>query len=215
MSGLALGISASARAFSIAVRDPDGTITTARPDTGGAGDLSATIADLFDERGYAPCDITELRLDIGPGSYTGLRVAVTFARVTAAFRDVPVRISTSLELTALAAWNHGDVAADRIVRPVLDARRNRFHHAPVRMGEHVELVAEPIATEFAALAAAIGPAETLLADDALHEQLRATLAPVLGLARWDASALFDPRLRPRESSVAALEPLYLMGSYAE
>ena len=34
---------------------------------------------------------------------------------------------------ALAAWKTPDVAEDRAIRPILDARRERFHHATVRM----------------------------------------------------------------------------------
>ena len=215
MTGVALGISASDRSFSVAIRDVDGVITTAHPEATGAGDLTATVAALFDDQGHSPSEITELRLDVGPGSYTGLRVAVTFARVTSAFRDVPILTATSLELAALAVWNRGDISTDQVLRPVLDARRHRFHHAPVRCHEHVELVADPIATEFEVLAAAIGSEETLLAEVALHERLSTIHTSILAPIPWDAAALFDARLRPRITTTDALEPLYLMGSYAE
>lgn len=217
---VALGISASSREFSIALRFSDGSIQTSdAADAKGASDLAAVVAEMFDKYDVRPSEMGELRLDLGPGSYTGLRVAVTFARVAAHFREIPVRTTTSLQLMALAAWNSMTVPADVTIRPVLDARRNRFHHAAVRLSESARLISEPRATELAELFESIQPGETLLAAEPLHATLSERTSgddlSIVEPLHFDAGLLFDSRLALREANVDELEPLYLMGSYAE
>ena len=67
-STVALGISASSREFSIALRFPDGSIQTSdAADAKGASDLAAVVAEMFDKYDVRPSEMGELRLDLGPG----------------------------------------------------------------------------------------------------------------------------------------------------
>ena len=213
---VALAISTSSPSPSIALRLPDGSITVLAPPAG-ANHLVATIESAFAEHGLAPGDLAELRVDLGPGTYTGLRVAMTFALMIRAYGEIPVRTATSLELGALATWTGNEGLANRVLRPVLDARRNRFHHASIRLDHTVITVDPPRATSKEELLAAITPDEVVLADPSIHELLQGVSdrGSLLPSHPWNASLLFDRRLDCPEADEKDLQPLYLMGSYAE
>lgn len=215
---IALGVTASHGPLSIALRLPDGTIEVVAAEVGSpgnraSGDLVAIVARAFDERDLAPTDLEELRLDLGPGSYTGLRVAVTFARMLQAFHRIPVLTTTSLQLMAMAAWSSGAVETTRAIRPVIDARRQRYHHARVAFADGIRLDDPPRATTAADLLATIGD-ELVMADAALQglfpEGTECTEPP-----GFDAGSLFDPQLTLALATSESLSPLYLMGSYAD
>ncbi len=221
-SAVALGISASGDRLSCALRFADDRIETVSTTSRGVG-VTALVADLVASQGLRPANLRELRIDLGPGSYTGLRTAVTFARLVSAFTACQVLTTTSLELATVAASRTGTVAPPA-VRVVLDARRQRFHSARVELsgdGEdrRIQLADTPIAVGTRELSALIRTDEVVMADPALQAQLSAELA-LVGI-RWvppesfDAHLLFATELRPRTADIETLEPLYLMGSYAE
>jgi tRNA threonylcarbamoyl adenosine modification protein YeaZ len=216
----ALAISASGGSYCCVLDVPGRErLRAARED-----ELAATVAELFDAAGLAPSALQQVRLDVGPGSYTGLRVAVTWARTLQAFADVELWAATSLELMALHAWRRAAVPDDTPIRPVLDARRHRYHHAQVRLGETATLTAPPRAVELGELIGAIEGQETLLVEPTIRSSLvevaaqrgcRLLPAPTdAGLEL--AELLFDPRLRARRVAVEEdLQPLYSMGTYAD
>jgi tRNA threonylcarbamoyladenosine biosynthesis protein TsaB len=204
------------RPFSCALRLPDG-IHVAQSPPGQRGDL-ATLADgLCRAHGVRPADLRELRLDLGPGSYTGLRVAVTFARFLQRFGRIPTLACDSLLLIANAVANAPPGAR---LRPLLDARRERFHCGTVRKdaaGLHHEV--PPVALPLDQMLQSLQPDDVV----ATTTQLAARLAPAVHAAGAtvamfgpiDAGALFATVLPLRACEPAELEPHYLMGSYAE
>ena len=217
-AGIELAITASSRVPSLALRDQQGQVHVVAPHDRSAGDLTNLIAESFTQWGHGPEALTSIRLDLGPGSYTGLRVAVTFARTCRQFQDVTIHTCTSLELMALSALREDLVATTDQVRPVLDARRRRFHHALVAM-DGLRVVQDPSAVEIETLHQQMQRGEVILAAQPLHAAL-APKAAELGARLiepppWDARLMFDERLHPIETDSADLEPLYLMGSYAE
>lgn len=213
MSALSLGLSASGGPATVAIRDPDGVVHAGSPGRG--DDLAAQVEDVFRDIGAEPSALKEVRLDLGPGSYTGLRIAVTFARTLHTFLGVPVLTTTSPQLMALAAWREGKVAESRRIRTILDARRDRFHHALVELAGGVRLVEPPRAVTREELLASVRREEALLAEEALHPMLSATAGSPVATVPFAADLLFDDRLQLSSRSGDQLEPLYLMGSYAE
>lgn len=217
MSGPTLAVSASGERFSIALRGSDAAIhghVDAEARTLSA-DLFTAIEGLLQPAGLVAADLGELRVDRGPGSYTGLRVALTFARVLAEQADIPVLHATSIELMAIAAWRSGEVDAKRPVRVILDARRERFHTARVELdAARARLATPPQAITRDALAALIRADEVLLAPASLARALP-EFGPLVPLPRYGALELFDPWLAARMAKPSDLEPLYLMGPYTE
>lgn len=88
---------------------------------GQAEALVPMIGDLLAAAlpGGAPAAIV---VDVGPGSFTGLRVALAAGHALAVAWDVPIHGVTALAMLALAALRPGERAL-----VVLDARRSQFY----------------------------------------------------------------------------------------
>jgi tRNA threonylcarbamoyladenosine biosynthesis protein TsaB len=63
--------------------------------------LSPAISHTLQVCGVAPRDLTALAVVVGPGSYTGLRIGVAFAKGMASARDLPLIGMSSLDVLAL------------------------------------------------------------------------------------------------------------------
>jgi tRNA threonylcarbamoyladenosine biosynthesis protein TsaB len=160
--------------------------------------------------------LQQVRIDLGPGSYTGLRSAVTFVRFLQHFGALPVLAVDSLALMAARA----PAARAACVRAVLDARRGRFHHGAFRRSAAGIAAQAPIGTlALPDLLAAIGTGDVVVLPAALAAQLGGELlargAEVLPIARVTAKELFAPELPFVSVAGAELTPRYLAGSYAE
>jgi tRNA threonylcarbamoyladenosine biosynthesis protein TsaB len=58
----------------------------------------SVLDDCVKEAGWKPQDIKEMVIGIGPGSYTGVRIAMTIAKTLSAISEIRVKSVTSLEL---------------------------------------------------------------------------------------------------------------------
>ena len=203
--------------FSVALRRSiGGEVHEACAPAGERGDLAVLCRDLCAAHGVTPQDVREVRVDVGPGSYTGLRVAVTFVRFLQQFGGVAVRAVDSL---ALLAWHgRGDGAA---LRPMLDARRGRYHTGLY------ELDGERLVEREAQQAVAVDDAIARIAADqrvivpasfaaTIGDVVRARGAQCVVAERLTAAALLaDGSLPLFDANAEDLEPRYLMASYAE
>ena len=69
-----------------------------------AGELLPTMADLVQRAGWTPADLDQLYLSIGPGSFTGLRIAVAVAKtLSLAVPSLRVVAVPSLDVRAMQA----------------------------------------------------------------------------------------------------------------
>lgn len=96
-----------------------------------AGELLPTMDSLAKQFGWAPGDIDHFYVSAGPGSFTGIRIAVTAAKALAFAKATRVVAVPSLESTAL---NVLDAATDcqmdiQHVGVVLDAQRKHIYAA--------------------------------------------------------------------------------------
>lgn len=215
----ALAISASNctqdAAFSLALRSADGAVHVGA--SSARGDLAVLAQQLCAAAGVAAADLRELRVDRGPGSYTGLRIAVTFARTLHAFGEARLLCATSFELLAAAAQLGGERTSTQVV---LDGRRDRLLVATVGWhGEHLACDAPPAAVSCADWRQRLQPDQRVLAPAALLPRLQPFVesagAALRAATPAGAGLLFDARLAPSPCALAELEPLYLLASYAE
>lgn len=129
-----LSISTATSDLSVALNDDEQIISeTVEPNKRNHSvDLDPDIDRLLQEQGLSLKDIDRFAVAIGPGSYTGLRVGLTTAKMFASIlgKDL-VGIST---LQALAQNFAGQEA---LVVPALDARNQNFFAGAYRQAEAV------------------------------------------------------------------------------
>ena len=75
------------------------------------------VVSMFENTGITPKDITKIIVVNGPGSFTGIRIGITIAKVYAWSLNIPITTITSLESMAITSKN------DLIRVPIIDARR--------------------------------------------------------------------------------------------
>jgi tRNA threonylcarbamoyladenosine biosynthesis protein TsaB len=81
--------------------------------------LHPAIEELLKETNTTPLQLDAIAVNIGPGSYTGLRVGLSAAKGLCYALHKPLVTINSLELTAFAA----QAEATAFICPVIDARR--------------------------------------------------------------------------------------------
>ncbi len=75
------------------------------------------VSKMFDEVNLTPSDIDKIIVVNGPGSFTGIRIGVTLAKIFAWTRNIPITTITSLEAMAKS------IKTDKLIVPIINARR--------------------------------------------------------------------------------------------
>ena len=191
-----LVISTSSGALSVALIDGDAMLAEhhAVIGRGHAETIVGVIAGLIDDRGG---EIGGVLVDIGPGSFTGVRIGVAAARALGLAWGVPVAGIGSLALVAAAAF-----AADsaETVVAIADAGRGRIYWQTFGRGG---AVGAPAVDEPSAVIVPHGAAIAGTGADRLAARALAIAEPRAADARWLG-----------ESARAAPLPLYLGAALA-
>ena len=97
--------------------------------------LAGMVEEVFQKAGLTPADIDRLAVCTGPGSFTGLRVALAFAKGFALPRQLPVVGINALDVTAQELWiRDGD---DEYMGVYRDIRRGEVFYGEYKCGEPV------------------------------------------------------------------------------
>jgi tRNA threonylcarbamoyladenosine biosynthesis protein TsaB len=205
----------------------------AKPLDGRAGGhgarLPQALVDLLEVEGLEIPDVEGYAVGLGPGSFTGLRIALATWKGLAYANRRPIAGASSLAAMALAAA--GDAGGDALLVPLLDARKGEIYAGfyRAREGGIVE-VAEESALSPAALAARVGAlrdaGERPLAFGEGYDAFEAALSPAVPRLACDirtppalaVAALVAERLvqgRYDAQELFALEPHYVRASEAE
>ncbi len=199
---LVLGLDTCLSSCSVAVLDGERVVASAREvmARGHQERLAPMARDAMAEAGLAFDRLERIGVTVGPGSFTGLRVGIAFAKGLALALDLPaVGIGT---LEALAA------EAEGLVFPAIDARRGQLYLQAFEDGRALmapdALTAETAAARIAELSQ--GRPFTLVGSGAA---LLADLAPGARIiAAEGADARHVARLAARREP-GPLKPLYL------
>jgi tRNA threonylcarbamoyl adenosine modification protein YeaZ len=210
--GVTLGLELSAGAGSVAGRRGDTLALRAlASQRAHAADLVAQIADVLRELDARPQDLEAIVVGLGPGSYTGLRVAAAAALGLARGSGAVLRGVASVEALARAQLRAGECGG-----VLLDARAQELYVAVYeRTVEGLVVRAAPRVARATELAALLAPARVLIADaDALRAAaldpaaFERCVAPTPSAALTLELGLAElARHGPHEPS--AIEPLYL------
>lgn len=184
--------------------------------------LGSALEGLLDDAGLAIADIDRVALVAGPGSFTGLRIGMAFAKGLHAGMGVEIATMGSLELMALphlGRWN--------TVCPMLDARKREVYAAVygrgagVRADERVAPRAMPAEAFLSSLESApallVGSGVERYRDVIASHPRAGTLADPLDQppsAAWLARIGHRLDALPRET-ILSLEPDYVRSSEAE
>lgn len=91
------------------------------------------IVSMFEENKISPKDIDKIIVVNGPGSFTGIRIGITIAKVYAWSLNIPITTITSLE--AMAISKEEDIPKV----PIIDARRG-YCYATIFNSDNKEIL---------------------------------------------------------------------------
>jgi len=173
-------------------------------------------------------ELTAIAVGIGPGSFTGLRIALSYAKGVALATGCAVMGIPSLDALALCALEQSALTPTATLCPLLDARKGEVYAA---LYQQVENGLEKLSGEFLAkpreLARQIEGAAVFCGDgatvygDLLREDAGANRAFFADLSTAPPPAAMIAALgaarmaRGRLDAVASLQPLYVRPSEAE
>ncbi len=98
------------------------------------------IVSMFEDNNLTAKDIDKIIVVDGPGSFTGIRIGITIAKVYAWSLNIDITTITSLEAMSLS------VSDDKIHVPILNARRG-FVYTAIYNGDEVILKPQHIKFE--------------------------------------------------------------------
>jgi tRNA threonylcarbamoyladenosine biosynthesis protein TsaB len=190
---------------------------------GHGGALAPLVRQTLADAGCRVADLDAIAVSIGPGSFTGLRVALGFAKGLAFAAQVPVVPVPTLDALASVA----DADAGELVCPILDARKGEVYTALYRAraaGAPTQL-AGPMVSRPQELASRVTERCRFLGDavelygDALVRALgaRALVLPFTHYRpRGGTIALLGAvRGGVRGDALGELEPMYVRPAYVQ
>jgi tRNA threonylcarbamoyladenosine biosynthesis protein TsaB len=226
-AGLVLGIDTAGPAVVLGLVGQEVVLAAAKQtDQSHAASLPLMVEGLFKQAGAEFADLNGIAVGIGPGSFTGVRVGLSYGKGLAfAARCSLVGVS-SLESMAVCALDCPRARAGTMVCAVINAGREQFYNALYRVNEGgLEQVSAAALADAARLTACLVGEVILVGDDLgpLEGRLRelaegrATIAAFAVAERRAAAlaAIGAARIATGHTdSLSALEPLYVRAGQA-
>ncbi len=227
--GPVLGLETGGPQASLAVASGGAIIAALSPPRQAHGQaVVGAIDELLGQAGLTIKELIAIAVGIGPGSFTGLRIALSYAKGVALATGCGVVGIPSLDALAWCALTIPELALDATICPVLDARKGEVYAALYRKVENGleklsgEFLAKPqdLARQIQGEAVYLGEG-VISYGDALREgandhrvifadvgvtQSAAAMIAALGAARVGLGQL---------DAVGSLQPLYVRPSEAE
>ena len=149
--------------------------------------LVGVLENIFKENNLSIDDISEIYVGRGPGSYTGVRVACTVAKVLAYVKNIKLFSFSSLDLLLTTNFKKGTVLAK------MDARRGYSYAKAFEVTDEVKEVM----------------AEAYIETETLNEQYKDTLVVTSESSNYDLSILLKYHLYQEVLDIHNFVPTYL------
>lgn len=96
-----------------------------------SAEIFPSIAALLQRFGCQSTDVQQIYISVGPGSFTGLRIAVTIAKMMNFAADVKIVAVDTLDVIAANATDFLNESDEKIsqIATILDAKRGQFYVA--------------------------------------------------------------------------------------
>jgi tRNA threonylcarbamoyladenosine biosynthesis protein TsaB len=192
--------------------------------------LPGVVDELLSSAGFTIRDLAAIAVGIGPGSFTGLRIGLSYAKGLAMASGCALTGVPGFDAMALAAIDDLNLEIGRLLAVVVDARKNEVYATLYRVGaDGLEKLTEDLVVTLEQLASRITEQSTknitFIGDSTAKD------AAALVNARGHRAAVFETgTLDMRGVSIAAigaarfargemdrvssLEPLYIRTSEA-
>jgi len=133
-TGPVLGLDTGTAIASLALVG-DGRVLAERSRSAGphGASLPDAVAELLDSARIGICDLAGVAVAIGPGSFTGLRIALSYAKGMVAASGGLICGVPSLDAIALSALESGAAEAGQTLCALLDARKGEVYAALYRI----------------------------------------------------------------------------------
>ncbi len=204
MKMLALEFSSDRRSVAVAESSSAGAVRLLA-ETSAAQDASigplALIQQALERAEVGRGDIGAVAIGLGPGSYTGIRMAIATAQGWKIARDVALNGVSSVDIIAWDVWKNGGRGSACVA---VDAQRGDFHLARFELaGEGPRCLAplELVSNDAVATAVSAG-ARVFMPESRMS-------VPGAEAGFPTAATLAEVSLRRPESRIALLEPIYL------
>jgi tRNA threonylcarbamoyladenosine biosynthesis protein TsaB len=220
-TGPVLGLDTSTQIASLGVVAQGRVVgSIARPASSHGAELPAAVDELLSTAGLKLGDLDAIGVGIGPGSFTGLRIGISYAKGLAMASGCAIVGVPGFDAMALAALE-GDNIDPGLIAVVVDARKNEVYAALYRVvADGLEKLTEELVVTLEYLASRITEDVTFVGDAKAKDaaalvgkqghrvsvsetgslDLRGIAVAAIGAARF---------ARGEMDRMASLEPLYI------
>jgi tRNA threonylcarbamoyladenosine biosynthesis protein TsaB len=191
----------------------------ARPPRSHAADLPSAVDEVLSSGGLEQGHLSAVAVALGPGSFTGLRVGLSYAKGVALALKCPLVGVASLDALAVGALEMPAIAAQAKVCCLLDARRGDVYAALYQVvPDGLEKICDDSVTNFENLVGQLS-GDVILVGDAIVQKATTVMSlrnPRVTAQAWQppgrgrlVAALGAARVASGgKDVVATLEPLY-------
>jgi len=221
-TGPVLGLDTSTQIASLAVVARGRVAATvAHPVSSHGASLPGVVGQLLAGAGFKIRDLSAIAIGIGPGSFTGLRIGLSYAKGLAMASGCALAGVPGFDAMALAAIDAANIEVDGLLAVAVDARKNEVYAALYRVvADGLEKLTEDLVITLEHLASLITEDVTFIGDStAKHAAAlvsrkghRATVfeTGTLDMRGVAVAAIGAARFaRGEMDRVASLEPLYI------
>ena len=196
-----LGLDTSTSIASLAVV-ADGKVVASleRPVTSHGAALPANVDEILSGAGLKIVDLGAIAVGTGPGSFTGLRIGISYAKGLAMATGFAMVGVPGFDAIALSALERHNIETDRLICVVVDARKGEVYTALYRtVSDGLKKLSEESVVALEHLASRVTEDAIVVGDD------RAKDAAALMESRGYRVAVFNSgELDMRGACVAAL-----------